>query len=277
MGLYGDHVLPRMHQRRLRDEDERPPCGSGCATGSTGRSSRSASGPGSTCPFYPAAVTRVAAVEPADLGWKLARQAAGGDAASRSSAPDSTGSRCRSPTTASTPRCRPGRCARSPTSAAALAGGAPGPQARRHAALRRARPRPRREGAALAAPPRAGAEAAVRRVPPHPADRRPAHRAPASRSPRSTSSTRTAPRSSSPPTRSASPSRPRGRSSAGARRPPRARSRRPGRRSASRCRAAPGGLDDAGEGVVELASAAGPPPRRRTRPASAGPAPTRSS
>ena len=63
-----------------------------------------------------------------------------------------------SPTTAATPRCRPGRCARSPMSRRPARGPA-GAQARRHPALRRARPRARREGAALAAPPRADAEA----------------------------------------------------------------------------------------------------------------------
>ena len=42
--------------------------------GSRARWWRSASAPGSTCPFYPATVTRVAAVEPADLGWKLAEK-----------------------------------------------------------------------------------------------------------------------------------------------------------------------------------------------------------
>ena len=71
MGLYGDNVLPRIVdvacglksgnplRRRVCDRLE----GSVVEIGF---------GSGLNTPFYPAAVTRVAAVEPADLAWKLA-------------------------------------------------------------------------------------------------------------------------------------------------------------------------------------------------------------
>ena len=56
----------------MRDEDRRPRCASASAPGSRARSSRSASARGSTCPSIPDRVDRVAAVEPSDVGWKLA-------------------------------------------------------------------------------------------------------------------------------------------------------------------------------------------------------------
>ncbi len=71
MGLYGDNVLPRIidvacglktvHPLRQRVCDRLE--GSVVEIGF---------GSGLNTPFYPAAVTRVAAVEPADLAWKLA-------------------------------------------------------------------------------------------------------------------------------------------------------------------------------------------------------------
>lgn len=71
MGVYGDHVLPRIvnvacgmkANNRLRKRV--------CA-GLTGEVVEIGFGSGLNIPFYPEAVTRVAAVEPADLGWKLA-------------------------------------------------------------------------------------------------------------------------------------------------------------------------------------------------------------
>ena len=71
MGLYGDHVLPRIIntlcgmktveplRRRVCDRLE-------------GDVVEIGFGSGLNVPFYPATVTRVAAVEPADVGWKLA-------------------------------------------------------------------------------------------------------------------------------------------------------------------------------------------------------------
>ena len=113
MGIYGEHVLPRIVNvgcnMKAREQRAR------VCEGLDGEVVEIGFGSGLNIPFYPASVTRVAAVEPADIGWKLARKRLRGDAC-RSSAPVSTGRRCRSPTTASTRRCRPGRCARSPTS-----------------------------------------------------------------------------------------------------------------------------------------------------------------
>jgi ubiquinone/menaquinone biosynthesis C-methylase UbiE len=73
MGLYGEHVLPRIidvlggmkaavpHRRRV-------------CQGLAGNVVEIGFGSGLNIPFYPAAVTQVAAVEPADTGWKLARK-----------------------------------------------------------------------------------------------------------------------------------------------------------------------------------------------------------
>ena len=72
-------------------------------------------GSGLNVPYYPAAVTAVSAVEPSDVGWKLAGERVRVPRC-RSAGPGSTASGCPSPTTRSTPPCRRGRCARSPTS-----------------------------------------------------------------------------------------------------------------------------------------------------------------
>ena len=71
MGVYGEHVLPRIinvacgmkANNKLRER--------ACA-GLTGEVVEIGFGSGLNIPFYPPGVTRVAAVEPADLGWKLA-------------------------------------------------------------------------------------------------------------------------------------------------------------------------------------------------------------
>jgi ubiquinone/menaquinone biosynthesis C-methylase UbiE len=71
MGVYGDHVLPRIidvacNMKVAREQRER------VCDGLAGEVVEIGFGSGSNVPFYPAAVTRVAAVEPADVGWKLA-------------------------------------------------------------------------------------------------------------------------------------------------------------------------------------------------------------
>lgn len=73
MGLYGDQVLPRIvnvacglksvepHRRRVCEDLQ-------------GEVVELGFGSGHNVPFYPAGVTRVAAIEPADVGWKLAQK-----------------------------------------------------------------------------------------------------------------------------------------------------------------------------------------------------------
>jgi ubiquinone/menaquinone biosynthesis C-methylase UbiE len=71
MGLYGEHVLPRIINiacgMKVTDPLRQRVC-----EGLAGDVVEIGFGSGLNVPFYPAAVTRVAAVEPADLGWKLA-------------------------------------------------------------------------------------------------------------------------------------------------------------------------------------------------------------
>ena len=115
MGLYGEHVLPRIINVACGMKAAEPLRRRVC-DGLEGDVVEIGFGSGLNVPFYPAAVTRVAAVEPADVGWKLAAQTARRDDGPGAARRASTGSRCRSRTTASTPRSRPGRCAPSPTS-----------------------------------------------------------------------------------------------------------------------------------------------------------------
>jgi ubiquinone/menaquinone biosynthesis C-methylase UbiE len=73
MGIYGDHVLPRIinvacDMKVAREERAR------VCEGLTGEVVEIGFGSGLNIPFYPAAVSRVAAVEPVDVGWKLARK-----------------------------------------------------------------------------------------------------------------------------------------------------------------------------------------------------------
>ena len=71
MGVYTDHVLPRLIDvgcnMKASLEQRRRVC-----DGLAGEVVEIGFGSGSNVPFYPAGVTRVAAVEPADIGWKLA-------------------------------------------------------------------------------------------------------------------------------------------------------------------------------------------------------------
>jgi ubiquinone/menaquinone biosynthesis C-methylase UbiE len=72
MGLYGKHVLPRILDTLGAAKAAEPERRRVCA-GLAGEVVEIGFGSGLNVPFYPAAVTRVAAVEPLDAGWKLAR------------------------------------------------------------------------------------------------------------------------------------------------------------------------------------------------------------
>src|SRR4051794_6378394 len=71
MGLYGDHVLPRIIDVGCGMKPTHPLRRRACA-GLAGDVVELGFGSGLNVPFYPAAVTQVAAVEPADVAWKLA-------------------------------------------------------------------------------------------------------------------------------------------------------------------------------------------------------------
>ena len=73
MGLYGDHVLPRMINvlcgLKMNDPLRERVC-----DGLEGDVVEIGFGSGLNIPFYPAGVSRVSAVEPADIGWRLAEK-----------------------------------------------------------------------------------------------------------------------------------------------------------------------------------------------------------
>jgi len=71
MGVYGDHVLPRLIDVACGLQAVEPLRRRVC-DGLAGDVVEIGFGSGLNVPFYPAAVSRVAAVEPADVGWKLA-------------------------------------------------------------------------------------------------------------------------------------------------------------------------------------------------------------
>jgi ubiquinone/menaquinone biosynthesis C-methylase UbiE len=71
MGIYGDHVLPRIVNVACGLKNNEPLRRRVC-DGLEGEVVEIGFGSGLNVPFYPASVTRVTAVEPADLGWKLA-------------------------------------------------------------------------------------------------------------------------------------------------------------------------------------------------------------
>jgi ubiquinone/menaquinone biosynthesis C-methylase UbiE len=73
VGVYGDHVLPRIVNVACGMKTVRPLRQRVCA-GLEGEVVELGFGSGHNVPFYPPAVARVAAVEPADLGWKLAQK-----------------------------------------------------------------------------------------------------------------------------------------------------------------------------------------------------------
>jgi ubiquinone/menaquinone biosynthesis C-methylase UbiE len=73
MGIYGDHVLPRIINvacgMKMNDPLRERVC-----NGLEGDVVEIGFGSGLNIPFYPATVSRVSAVEPADIGWKLAEK-----------------------------------------------------------------------------------------------------------------------------------------------------------------------------------------------------------
>jgi ubiquinone/menaquinone biosynthesis C-methylase UbiE len=71
MGFYGDQVLPRFINVACGTTSLRRLRGRVCA-GLEGDVLEIGFGSGLNVPFYPAAVKRIDAVEPADIGWKLA-------------------------------------------------------------------------------------------------------------------------------------------------------------------------------------------------------------
>ena len=73
MGFYERNVLPRIIDVACGMKAARPLRQRVCE-GLTGEVVEIGFGSGLNVPFYPSSVTRVAAVEPADLGWKLAQK-----------------------------------------------------------------------------------------------------------------------------------------------------------------------------------------------------------
>ena len=71
MGFYGEQVLPRIVNVACATKAEKPLRHRICE-GLAGEVVEIGFGSGLNVPFYPAAITRVAAVEPSDVGWKLA-------------------------------------------------------------------------------------------------------------------------------------------------------------------------------------------------------------
>ncbi len=71
MGVYGQQVLPRIIDVVCNMKETKPQRRRVC-DGLAGDIVEIGFGSGLNVPFYPGAVTEVAAVEPADVGWKLA-------------------------------------------------------------------------------------------------------------------------------------------------------------------------------------------------------------
>ena len=73
MGIYSDHVLPRIINVACGMKQSNPLRERVC-DGLNGRVIEIGFGSGLNVPFYPETVTSVSAGEPADLGWKLAQR-----------------------------------------------------------------------------------------------------------------------------------------------------------------------------------------------------------
>jgi ubiquinone/menaquinone biosynthesis C-methylase UbiE len=76
MGLYGEHVLPRIIDVACATKPTKQYRRRVCE-GLAGDVVEIGFGSGLNVPFYPGSVAHVAAVEPADLGWKLAAKRLG--------------------------------------------------------------------------------------------------------------------------------------------------------------------------------------------------------
>ena len=113
MAFYRDQVAPRLLHVALGSPVVAPLRERVCR-GLVGHVVEIGFGSGSNVPFYPASVTGVAAVEPADVGWRLARGRVARSAVPvRRAALD--GQHLPFDDDTSTPPCPPGRCAASPT------------------------------------------------------------------------------------------------------------------------------------------------------------------
>jgi ubiquinone/menaquinone biosynthesis C-methylase UbiE len=73
VGIYNDKVVPRIIDKACGMKAMRPHRERVCA-GLTGDVIEIGFGTGLNIPYYPAMVTNVAAIEPADLGWELAEK-----------------------------------------------------------------------------------------------------------------------------------------------------------------------------------------------------------
>lgn len=73
MGIWGDHVVPRLADRALRSPEIGELRGQACAP-LRGRTLEIGFGGGLNIRWYPSAVTAVAAVEPSDVGWDLSER-----------------------------------------------------------------------------------------------------------------------------------------------------------------------------------------------------------
>ena len=73
MGFYGEQVVPRIINKACGTKTAEPLRRRVCA-GLAGDVIELGFGSGHNVPFYPAAVTQVTAVEPSDVGWRLATE-----------------------------------------------------------------------------------------------------------------------------------------------------------------------------------------------------------
>ena len=71
MGFYGEHIVPRIIDKACGLESAKPFRQRACA-GLSGEVVEFGFGSGLNLPHYPATVASVAAVDPSDVGWKLA-------------------------------------------------------------------------------------------------------------------------------------------------------------------------------------------------------------